>query len=509
MAAPNQLDLLIDAAGNRLLQSFTSTRAATTVPAFTFGDTLPVTVRVLTPNPTTDTARPWREIDLTNQNIRLGVGTPAGDPSSGTFTLTFDSNTTTSLNYNATAAQVQTALNALTTIQSAGNTTVTTAGGGKYRVVFGSVGARNLITADTSSLYPTSAAYINEAQTGDASTKEVQLIVLETEPSAYLELTDTLDAAAATISTVRAGVANTTSEIQTLDLSNPQPYDGTFTLTVQSNKTSSLAYNASAATLQAALIATDSTNLTGKITVTGAFPLWTVEFDNTLGDVDALTADVSALTVPTGRKGDLNLNVAGIQELLGGSTSAQAKLEVEIYNTVSATSWTPVQTPCTVREDLVPSSPASTTPLPTYVTANDFGGLYAPSITSNITNGAFATIGFQLATTVNGLTANTTTNKITAATNGTYLVQGAISGTATSGFPWRAVILKNGTGGGQFNVQGTSGRLYSNGSVAFQGIGTLVNGDTLELAMIHTGTGNLTFTALDGSLAVTQLPTTS
>lgn len=376
--AANQLDLIVDAAGNRLLGSFTSARAAGTLPALTFGDSLPVTVRVVKKATSADPNLPWEEVDLTNHNVRLGIGNPGGDPTSGTFTLTFNSNTTSALAYNASASAVQSALNALATVQAAGNTTVTAATGGGYRVIFGSVGARNAITADATALYPTSGIYINEAQTGNATLKEVQLIRLETKPAAYVQLTDTLPAAAASITTVQGGVTNTTPEIQRLTL-DPEPYGGTFTLTtpLNSSATGALDHDIAASALQSALIATDTTNLTGKVTVTGQSPQWDIQFASSLGNVGTLSATVTGLNVPTGRKGNLNLNVAGIQELLAGGASASAKLEVELYNTVAATSWTPLQATVTVREDVVPSSPSSTTPLPTFLTdtiGGTFGG---------------------------------------------------------------------------------------------------------------------------------------
>lgn len=61
--------------------------------------------------------------------------TITGAPTGGTFTLTFSGQTTTALAYNATAAVVQTALEALSNI-APGDVTVTGAAGGPYTVVF-------------------------------------------------------------------------------------------------------------------------------------------------------------------------------------------------------------------------------------------------------------------------------------------------------------------------------------------------------------------------------------
>jgi len=91
-----------------------------------------------------------------------------GPPTGGTFTLTYGGKTTTSLAYNATAAQVQSALAALSTIGTTlNNVIVTGANGGPYSIQLG--GALNsssfgTITA-TSSLTSGSTPAISVAQT--------------------------------------------------------------------------------------------------------------------------------------------------------------------------------------------------------------------------------------------------------------------------------------------------------------------------------------------------------
>ena len=61
----------------------------------------------------------------TRKTITSDSGAPAFYPTGGTYTLTFDGNTTSALSYSANAATVQTALNALVTVQNRGNVAVT------------------------------------------------------------------------------------------------------------------------------------------------------------------------------------------------------------------------------------------------------------------------------------------------------------------------------------------------------------------------------------------------
>lgn len=62
--------------------------------------------------------------------------TVTGAPGGGTFTLTFDGATTTGIAYNATAAVVKAALEALSTVNP-GDVTVSGVDGGPYTVTFG------------------------------------------------------------------------------------------------------------------------------------------------------------------------------------------------------------------------------------------------------------------------------------------------------------------------------------------------------------------------------------
>lgn len=77
---------------------------------------------------------------VTSVGVSAGVAevqtvTIGGSPTGGTFTLAFDGQTTAGIVYNAAAAAVQTALQALSTIGS-GNVTVSGSAGGPYTVTF-------------------------------------------------------------------------------------------------------------------------------------------------------------------------------------------------------------------------------------------------------------------------------------------------------------------------------------------------------------------------------------
>lgn len=84
-----------------------------------------------------------------------------------------------------------------------------------------------------------------------------------------------------------------TSEVQTVTI-NGGPTGGTFTLTASGDETAPIAYNAAAATVQAALNALPSVD---SVTVTGAAGgPYTVTFPASAGNVAQMTADSSGLT---------------------------------------------------------------------------------------------------------------------------------------------------------------------------------------------------------------------
>lgn len=118
--------------------------------------------------------------------VKIGVGDPGAQPTSGTFTLTHSGNTTTALAYNATPAALQAALEALVSI-GAGNVSVS-GEAGAYTVEF--VGARALqnvadITLATNNLFPDSTVSIWTLFEGSGSQNEKVSIRILRYPMAF------------------------------------------------------------------------------------------------------------------------------------------------------------------------------------------------------------------------------------------------------------------------------------------------------------------------------------
>lgn len=186
--------------------------------------------------------------------------TLANGPTAGTFTLTFQGQTTAGIAYNATTATVTSALEALSNI-GVGDVAVTGSTGGPYTVTF---------------------------QGALASTD-----VLQMSGSAA-----SLTGSSVNSSTTQAAVSGQ-NEQETVVLTG-SPTGGTFTLTFNSETTSGIAYNATAAAVQTALEGL-ATPVPGDFTVTGG-PLpdmaVIVEFTGAYAEtnVTAITGNAASLT---------------------------------------------------------------------------------------------------------------------------------------------------------------------------------------------------------------------
>jgi len=201
----------------------------------------------------------------------------------GAFTLTYEDQTTGSLAWNATASQIQSALNALSTINAAGGVTVTGGGDGDpWTVTFNTIGEKSAIaSAAVSGGTPFSGQLTTDSTDGTSSTPEVQ--------------------------TIRNDATGN-------DL----------TFSYNGSSTAALAYDVDAAALQTALRA-----IGADVTVTQvSSDSWTITF-NSNGDKSAITATYEA-EVDSSLYIDGAVNTYEVQHLsLSDATQGAYTLEFE------------------------------------------------------------------------------------------------------------------------------------------------------------------------------------
>lgn len=223
-------DLFIDLTNNRLAASETNLSPAAP-PVFTKGDN--GTFNLYFFESGTDFTPTLNIVNRDASTVKLGIGSRSGLPETGDYTLTFGANTTAAIPAAATAGQISTALNALTSISSAGGVTVTGALDDHFTIRFATAGTRGSFTADVSQVIPDTVAVIDERLAGSVTTKEVAELQLRLTPavfqSSWTNLSTTVTATMSTTIT-GSGIQN---EVQRLDFSQ-SPLEGTYRLSFPS-----------------------------------------------------------------------------------------------------------------------------------------------------------------------------------------------------------------------------------------------------------------------------------
>lgn len=126
--------------------------------------------------------------------VAVSISARGQAATSGTWTLSDGSDTTTALQYNASAEAVQTALNALNSNAGAFSTkvAVTKLANGSYRVIFATAGAKSNLTGTSVDLAPESEVTAGTSVTGTGSIKAQQVIEISQQPAIYTDTTSTI-----------------------------------------------------------------------------------------------------------------------------------------------------------------------------------------------------------------------------------------------------------------------------------------------------------------------------
>lgn len=334
---------------------------------------------------------PRQEADYSGLSFKVAVGQIDESPTGGTWLLSYGGNTTSALAYNATAAQVQAALNALASITSAGGVTVTKVGD-NYNVLFNQDGARTELTADAASLTPLSTAGISTLQEGTVSQPAIYLVHLQRTVAAYATSFTQVSASAASVSALSAWDGGRATYRVSI---SPDPKGGTFTLAFDAQTgtdvtTSAISVGASALDVQNAL---NRDALLNKVTVqqVGAFA-WDVTVTTQPG-TNGLTVSGAGLLSFSGFKGELNLNTASAISLLDGADFIQTTLEVEI--TSDSKPLTVLQIPCLLKSAVVDEAAVEPLVLDTYLSQSTADGRYY-RLSNNLSEGTASTIRTNL-----------------------------------------------------------------------------------------------------------------
>jgi len=339
----NSLTLWINPESQRLLANSSSLTSAQR-PVFYAGNEVDVELHLISG---TGVARIPYEIPFpAGCTIKVSVGGIAKSPTGGDWRLSVSSTETSDLNYNATALEVQTALNALSAVSTDGGVVVESLGGG-YSITWNTVGTKPPILAGTDTLTPSAYESIYILQTGDSVTREIVFVELRQSP---VSLTDAFTPIAVPVVTATIVQAwNGVNKVVRI-ATTPAPQNGSYNITVGTHSTSVNAF-ASAIDIRAAL---GSAGATSVVTVTQTGNL---QFDISLSADDTVTVDGTGLVQSSGYAGTLSFATSELIAFLGNNATADATLEITVE--AAGVNTTVCQVPCTVANGVISSGAVS------------------------------------------------------------------------------------------------------------------------------------------------------
>lgn len=276
--------------------------------------------------------------------IKVAIGT-IGKPTAGTWTLTVDGDTTSALDFDATPAEVETALNALASVTADGGVSVSALGLG-YSITWDTVGTKPAIVAGSDTLVPSSYEAIYTVQTGSASQQEIVFVELRTSPLAIAESFSAIGAPVVTATIVSPW--NGTNKVIRTKI-DPTPKDGFFTMSDGTKTVVLQAYGSSgeySAALSLAGMDIDEVSQSGAL-----------QFDFSFSSDVTITVDGSGLIESPGKIGTLNLGTTEVIAFLGSESSKNAIIEITVES--SSQIQTLVQVPCVISSGVLLSGAVS------------------------------------------------------------------------------------------------------------------------------------------------------
>jgi hypothetical protein len=316
--------------------------------------------------------------------IRFAIGRIHKLPTSGEYSIAYGGDVAT-VQYNATAAQISTALNALASITAAGGVQVAAVGTSMFSISFVNNGARTDITTDASGLIPSSTAKVLTLREGSVSAKEICLIKLSQIPCVYQAVWTDPEQPVVTVSTLA------TNKSKRVSIS-PTPKAGTWLMTATKsvsatfeknsvttpttpqiesafavNHSKSFSYDA-APTDFSINTSSDLSEFSDKSWGMPRFQSNVIKSENHAWDFTLrtdyeapsgytfpLTVDGGGLIGFKSKLATVSFNTVEVEYLLNGSSSADAVLEIEVED-ASGSKWTVLQTSCKIENDLIDQS---------------------------------------------------------------------------------------------------------------------------------------------------------
>lgn len=369
----SNIDILLEKSSGLLLGG---SAPAGALPSFTRNDVYPFRIRVLERNADGS----YTDANLSSPSFSLGIGNIDAVATDGQFKLTTTTGTSTAISFNATTAQVLSAISAI-----AGNVGVTT---------YGDTGSAWIITAATANtalsfgalpftLFPTANVQVNTRRVPTASVFAQQIVSLSRNPAVFSSSFTAVSGDGITLTQIQDGSASL-NETYALSIGN-DVYGGSYTL----------AYGGYSVGIPYDQNATNVTTMLSAITGIGAGNISVVSdskrgliisFVNALGLQNvstALTLDASGVKIYNWYTATVTMSTSELEELFNEAGKDTITPTLEIEMTESGQTKTLLQYTTSISKDLILTGALSPADLALYYTkAQVDAGFIADSATN-------------------------------------------------------------------------------------------------------------------------------
>jgi hypothetical protein len=377
-----QIDLYLDTGANSLVAAGSVKNGV--FPTLTRNDTYTLRVRLQA----RDSSGLLRDIDTTGASLKLGIGYLDSKPTDGQFKLTTSTGTSTAISFNATTAQVASAISSI-----AGNCTVTTYGSitsGAWIITAATANTALSFGGSSFTLFPTSSVLVNTRRYPAASVNAQQIIQLVRNPVVYSDtFTAASTAGVVSLTKLQDGSSAPTATNETYRLSiGSDAEGGNVVLAFGANSTTGIAIGATAASFSEALSAVTGIG-SGNVSVQAGNNQgdYTISFVRDLGQQNVTTVlslDASGVLFGKFFQSTVTLNTSELDETFSeqGTSTITPKLEIEL--TQSGTPKTIYQGDVTVRKDLVTVGAAVPAAAASYYTKAECDALFVEDSNTNV-----------------------------------------------------------------------------------------------------------------------------
>ena len=339
----SNIDILLDKSSGLLLGG---SAPAGVLPEFTRNDAYPFRIRVLERNADGS----YTDANLSSPSFSLGIGNIDAVATDGQFKLTTTTGTSTAISFNATTAQVLSAVSAI-----AGNVSVTT---------YGDSGSAWIITAATANtalsfgalpftLFPTAAVQVNTRRAPTASVNAQQIISLSRNPAVFSSSFTAISGDGVSLTKTQDGSA-TLNETYALTIGN-DVYGGSYNL-AYGGYSVGFSFNQEAINVATALAAVTGIGAGNISVVSDSKRGLIISFVNALGLQNVSTAlelDATGIQTYSWYTATVTMSTSEMEELFNEAGTDTITPTLEIEMTESGQTKTLLQYTTSITKDLI------------------------------------------------------------------------------------------------------------------------------------------------------------